>query len=146
MTIPLAGAEPGQRRGGAVEVSPRVFWPALLLIALIGFVVRVEVGRKTFISFDEWQHLFMAASARWSDLSFELATNAHPPLFFLLLRYIVKLGHVGLYRLISVASGTGSIIVVGLIARKVIDSPVLQLVGAAAFALSADAISISVEI
>lgn len=126
--------------------APVKFWPVLLLTTLIGFVIRVEVGRKTFISFDEWQHLFMAASARWSDLSFELATNAHPPLFFLLLRYIVKLGHVGLYRFISVASGTGSIIVVGLIARKVIDSPILQMVCAAAFALSADAISISVEI
>jgi hypothetical protein len=124
----------------------RVFWPALLLASLVGLVLRVEVGRKTFISFDEWQHLFMAASARWSDLAFELQTNAHPPLFFLLLRYVVKLGHVGLYRLISVASGTGSILVVGLIARKVIDSPTLQLVCASAFALSADAISISVEI
>jgi len=124
----------------------RVFWLALLLISLVGLVIRVEVGRKTFISFDEWQHLFMASSARWSDLSFELQTNAHPPLFFLLLRYVVKLGDVGLYRLISVASGTASIIVVGLIARKVIDSAILQLVCAAAFALSADAISISVEI
>ncbi len=124
----------------------RVFWLALLITSLVGLVIRVEVGRKTFISFDEWQHVFMASSARWSDLTFELQTNAHPPLFFLLLRYIVKLGNVGLYRLISVASGTGSIIVVGLIARKVIDSPILQLACAAAFALSADAISISAEI
>src|ERR1700735_5595715 len=94
----------------------RVFWLVLLLTSMVGLAIRVEVGRKTFISFDEWQHLFMAASARWSDLSFELATTSHPPLFFLLLKYVVKLGHVGLYRLIPVASGTGSIIVVGLIA------------------------------
>ena len=127
-------------------MKPRLFWFLLFLAAFAGLVLRVEVGRKTFISFDEWQHVFMASSARWADLSFELRTNAHPPLFFLLLRGIVRLGYVGLYRSISIASGVGSIIVVGLIARRILDSPIMQLLCAAAFALSTDAIAVSVEI
>jgi hypothetical protein len=128
------------------ELNPRLFWVLLIVTAFIGLVIRIDVGRKTVISFDEWQHLFMAGSARWSDLSYELRTNAHPPLFFLLLRGILKLRNVALYRSVSIASGVGSIVVVGLIARKLFRSPAVQLLCAAVFALSADAISISAEI
>ena len=127
-------------------LNPRVFWLVLLFIALIGLVIRVEIGLKSFISFDEWQHAFMASSARWTDLSFELRTNAHPPLFFLLLRGIVRWGNVALYRSISIAAGVGSIILVGLIARRILASPILPLVCAAVFALSTDAISVSIEV
>jgi 4-amino-4-deoxy-L-arabinose transferase-like glycosyltransferase len=134
------------KRNAAGDLNPRVFWLVLLLTALIGLVVRIEIGRKTFISFDEWQHVFMASSARWTDLSFELRTNAHPPLFFLLLKAIVRLGNIALYRSISIAAGVGSIVAVGLIARRLLDSPILQLLCAAVFALSTDAISVSVEI
>jgi uncharacterized membrane protein len=134
------------RRESEAKSSPNWFWPVLLLITLAGFVIRVEVGRKTYISFDEWQHLFMASSARWTDLSFELKTNSHPPLYFLLLRGLVKLGKVPFYRTISVAAGAGSIVVVGLIARRILHSTAIQLLCAAAFSLSAAAIAISVQI
>src|SRR5438067_6714125 len=114
-----------RQRDAATEFPRHVFWPALLLVAVAGFLLRLEVGRETYINFDEWQHLFMAASARWSDLSFELRTNSHPPLYFLLLRGIVRLGHVALYRSISIVAGAGSIITVGLISRKIIQSPIV---------------------
>lgn len=130
------------------ETISRVFWPTLLTIAFIGLAIRLYVGWKTFIDWDEWQHVFMAGGARWADLAFELQTNAHPPLFFLLLRPLVFLApqDPAFYRSISIASGVGSIVIVGLIARKIIDSAVIQLLCAAAFALSADAIAISDEI
>ncbi len=127
-------------------LTPRTFWLTLVFAALVGLILRVEVGLKTFISFDEWQHVFMASSARWADLSFELRTNAHPPLFFLLLKPIVMLGNVALYRLISIAAGVGSIVVVGLISRRLFDSPMLQLLCPVVIALSTDAIAISDEI
>jgi hypothetical protein len=127
-------------------MKPRTFWLWLILIALAGLIIRVDIGSKTFIDFDEWQHLFMAASPRWEDLLFELRTNAHPPLFFLLLGWVEKLGQPALYRAISIAAGTGSIVMAGLIARRLFDSPLIQLACAAAFALSVDAITISDEI
>ncbi len=88
----------------------------------------------------------MAGSARWDDLTFELKTNAHPPLFFLLLRGIVRHGYFWLYRAISIGAGVGSIVVVGLVARKLLAWPALQLWCAFAFAVSTDAIAISAEI
>ncbi len=141
-----ARPESAVRGNTAGELPRRAFWPVLILTALVGLAIRVYVGQKTFIDFDEWQHLFMASSPRWADLAFELRTNAHPPLFFLLLGGIVKLGNVALYRSISIAAGVGSIVVVGLIARKILESSTLALVCAAVFAFSADAILISTEI
>jgi 4-amino-4-deoxy-L-arabinose transferase-like glycosyltransferase len=126
--------------------KPRAFGVVLLLIALAGFAIRMHVGLKTFVSFDEWQHVFMASSPRWEDLSFELRTNAHPPLFFLLLKWIVRLGNTALYRAISIAAGVGSIVIAGLITRRLFESSLLQVACAAAFAFSADAISVSCEI
>ena len=136
------------RHDAAAKTNFGVFWPTLLLIALVGLVARLYVGWKTFIDFDEWQHVFMAGGARWADLAFELRTNAHPPLFFLLLRPLVLLapGNPAFYRSISIAAGAGSIVIVGLIARKILDSPGIQLLCAAVFALSVDAITISDEI
>ena len=58
-------------------------------------------------------------------------------LIMLLLGGIVKLGHVALYRSISIAAGVGSIILVGLIARRTLRSQTMQLVCAAAFVAAA---------
>jgi uncharacterized membrane protein len=129
-------------------MSPRTFAWLLFLIALAGLAIRVYVGSKTFLDFDEWQHIFMASVPRRADMAFELKTQAHPPLFFLLLRYFVPFasGNPAIYRIFSIASGTGSVIVIGLIGRKILDSAVVQLLCAAAFALSLDAIAISDEI
>ncbi|HVW11419.1 MAG TPA: hypothetical protein VHC90_22695 [Bryobacteraceae bacterium] len=127
-------------------MKPRAAWLCLILIALAGLLIRIDIGTRTYIDFDEWQHLFISASPRWSDLEFELRSNAHPPLFFLLLGWIVRLGHPALYRAISIAAGTGSIVMAGLIARGLFASPLIQFACAAAFALSVDAIAISDEI
>ncbi|HEU5020737.1 MAG TPA: hypothetical protein VFT60_02565 [Bryobacteraceae bacterium] len=127
-------------------MKSRTFWLWLILIAAAGFAIRADIGARTFIDFDEWQHLFMASSPRWADLEFELRTNAHPPLFFFLLGWVERLGQPALYRAISIAAGTGSIVMVGLIARRLFESPLVQLACAAAFAFSVDAIAISDEI
>ena len=123
-----------------------MFWPILLVAAVARLLIRWYVGRKTYISFDEWQHVFMAGAARWNDVFFELRTNAHPLLFFVLLRGIVRWGNAAFYRSISIAAGACSIVVVGLIARKILRSPIIQSLCAIAFALSVAAISMSVEI
>src|SRR5690348_14760452 len=127
-------------------MKPRTFWFWLILIALAGFAIRVDIGARTYIDFDEWQHLFMASSPRWADLEFELRTNAHPPLFFFLLGWVERLGMPALYRAVSTAAGTGSIMIVGLIARRLFESPLVQLACAAAFAFSVDAVAVSDEI
>jgi len=127
-------------------MKSRTFWLWLIVIALAGLAIRVDIGARTYVDFDEWQHLFMASSPRWADLAFELRANAHPPLFFFLLGWVERLGQPALYRAISIAAGTGSIVMVGLIARRLFESPLMQLACPAAFAFSIDAVRISDEI
>jgi hypothetical protein len=129
------------------QSSPRLFWVGLLLITLVGFAIRLYAGKHEHMSYDEWQHVFMASGARMTDVLYEVRTNAHPLLFFLLLRGLLKLGHAQLlYRSISILAGTCSIVLVGLIARRVLRSQVLQLLCVAAFTLSASAIIISIQV
>jgi hypothetical protein len=124
--------------------SKDILW--LLLPVITGLVLRIEVGRRTFIDFDEWQHIFMATGARWNDVAFELRTNAHPFLFFALLRGLLKLWPAAPYRFISVAAGTGSIAVVWLIGRRIFQSSITQLLCTTGFALSVAAIAVSTMI
>ena len=134
---------PVQSKPDRIEAA---FWPLILAATAAGLLIRLYVGRKTYIDFDEWQHLFMAGTPRWADLLFELRTNSHPPLFFLLLRGIVRLGNTALYRVIPIAAGTASIVVVGLIARRILRTLAIQALCAASFALSIAAITVSTEI
>ncbi len=130
---------PSQRAG-------RLFWPLLLFIGLVGLAIRLYVGQHESMSYDEWQHVFMASAPRMQDLLFEIGVNAHPLFFFLLLRGLLRLGHgILLYRSISILTGVASILLTGLICRKTLRSPLLQLLCAAAFALSGTAIWVSTQ-
>jgi hypothetical protein len=129
------------------QLAGRLCWPALLLIGLAGLAIRLYVGQHEILSYDEWQHIFMASGARLADVFYELRTNSHPALFFVLLRSLLKLGHSTLlYRSISISAGVGSIFLIGLICRKILRSPVLQLLCAAALALSSAAITMSIQV
>lgn len=99
------------------------------------------------MEFDEWQQVFMASAPRWQDLTYELRAESHPPLFYLLLKLLLALGHGKLwYRSIAVIPGTGSVVLIGLIGRLLFQSSAAALLAAAALALSAAAITISVEV
>jgi hypothetical protein len=118
-----------------------------VLVCLVALVVRLYVGSREFMDFDEWQQVFMSAAPRWQDFTFEVNAEAHPPLFFLLLRALLALGHSKLwYRFISIASGTGSVFLMWWIGRKVFRSPAVSVLGAGVLALSASAITISIEV
>ena len=99
------------------------------------------------MSFDEWQQVFMASAPRWRDLKFELRAEAHPPLFYLLLKLLLALGHSKLwYRSIAFIPGAASVFLLGLIGRRLFHSAATALVCSAALALSAAGITTSIEV
>lgn len=125
-------------------------WPYLLalgFITLASILIRLYVGSKSFMDFDEWQHVFIASAPRSTDFRYELMVIAHPALFLWMLRGVVHLGR-GLvfYRLISILAGGGSVFLVGLICRKVCRNAAVALLGATALALSSTGITISTEV
>jgi hypothetical protein len=99
------------------------------------------------MDFDEWEHVFIAAAPRSTDYHFLLRQDAHPGLFYRMLRMLLHVGHgVLLYRSIPIIAGTVSVFVMGLICRKAFRSRALSLLGALALALSSVAITISTEV
>ena len=122
-----------------------VWW--LAAIAAVALVIRAYIGSIEFMEFDEWQQVFMASVPRWKDLAYELNAEAHPPAFYLLLKALMMLGHSKLlYRCIALVPGTGSVVLVGIIARKLLRSSPMALLCAGALALSTAAITISIEV
>ncbi len=129
------------------RTADRHFLWALMLITAAGVAVRLYVGSREFMDFDEWQQLFMASVPRWVDLKYELKTEAHPPLFFLVLKALLAFGSGKLwYRSIAIVPGAGSIILIGLIGRKLFRFSGIALLCAGALALSTAAITISIEV
>ncbi len=123
------------------------FLAPLLLIAAAALAIRIYVGSLELMDFDEWQQVFMADGPRLKDLAFELHREAHPPFFYLLLRWLILLGHDQLlYRMISILPGTGAVLLMGGIGRKVFRSGMVALLCAAALAFSTAAITISTEV
>jgi len=74
---------------------------------VIGFLIRIAVARNTPLSGDEALNFQLANRPRLLDVYGASLTNAHPPLFFFLLRFWLLLGNSELFlRLLPVIFGT----------------------------------------
>ena len=95
--------------GAAVPREPGLLRPdaaALLLVAL-GFAARLLAARQSFVGFDEELHLRLASPESLREVYLETLTNAHPPLFFVLLHFWQRLVGAGWQLcLLPVAFGT----------------------------------------
>jgi uncharacterized membrane protein len=123
------------------------FLPVLLFITAAALLIRLYVGSREFMDFDEWQQVFMASVPRWIDLKYELRNEAHPPVFYILLKALLAFGSGKLwYRCLAIVPGAGCVLLVGIIGRKVFRFSSVALLCAGAMALSTAAITISTEV
>src|SRR3954452_14867103 len=92
----------------------------LILIALIASIPRLVLGASQFIEYDGYWHVFIAQQDRWPNFWRDIETNAHPPLYFLLLNVVIRFSRSLLaYRSISILTGLLSVALVGYLARKI---------------------------
>src|SRR5262245_25359132 len=72
---------------------------------LLSAVVLFYLGSRERLGYDSFWHVFVARQDNWSQFWFEVADNAHPPLFYLVLKAATLIGR-GLlvYRLPSIAA------------------------------------------
>ena len=90
----------------------------LVLIAALAAVAYGCVAVNRGIEYDGFWHVFMASQDRFRMFLREILGDAHPPLFYALLRVALAFGRSRLaYRAVSLASGLASIFLVGRIAR-----------------------------
>lgn len=136
-------ARPGDGRGASGQAL------ILALIALASAIPRLALGASQFIEYDGYWHIFIAQQDRWRNFWADIGANAHPPLFFLLMKavLVVTRAHGPLiYRSISLVTGVASVYLVGRIAWKITNSDVRAYQTALAYGLALPAIIISCEV
>lgn len=135
------------RRFPGISDERRKFALGLALIVLVSAVLRILLGASQYIEYDGYWHVFIAQQDKWSNFWEDIRVNAHPPLFFLFLKFIIHFGRsVLLYRSISLVTGIVSVYSVGFIARKVTQSDLWAWTAALAYGLALPAIIVSCEV
>jgi hypothetical protein len=114
--------------------SLKTISPWLIAISLAGLIPCLVLGQRQFIEFDGWWHLFTATQDRWLVLLAEWRWEAHPPLHYLILRFLALFGHYHLLlRLPSILSGCAASYVIGIVAAKIYRHNATALLAAAAY-------------
>ncbi len=127
--------------------APGEFGLVLVFITLAAAVPRLLLGASQFIEYDGYWHIFIAQQDNWARFWSDIYTNAHPPLYFLLLKIVLHFGHSLLvYRSISLATGIASVVLTGFIARRVTGSDIRAYQSALAYGLALPAIIVSCEV
>jgi len=147
---------PGRRAGAATDeserrgaIAPRGWLRiGLLLISLGAGALMVTYGAVSRIEYDGWWHVYIARVSDWPAFWREVSSNAHPPLFFLLLKLATWcLGWSRLaYRAVSIASGVVSVYLVGLIAFRLLRTRFMVVLATLAFATSTVTVIIANEV
>lgn len=105
------------------------------------------LGRSEFISYDAWWHIFIARIGNWRATFIDIRDNAHPPLFYIVLHYIAKLGHTRLiYRSSVIIPGLAAVFYVGRIAAQLYASRTMALLAAASYGLSMTFVELSLDV
>lgn len=119
----------------------------LLLICVVAGAARVYVAAEKPLNYDEYWHILVAQQDTREGLAREWRSNAHPPLYYWLLRLLVSLARGPLVdRSISLLAGVLAVLVIGQILVKVAKDPMVAPLGAFAFALAPSAVLISSEV
>jgi len=129
------------------QISDTVFATLLVAIALGGLIPRLVLGISYDIGYDNAWHIFIATQDRWELLLSEWRKVAHPPLYYLLLRYVARLGPANLiYRALSIIPGVATIYVIGKVADKLYERRSVALLAAGAYALSLSIIGLDIDV
>lgn len=133
--------EPVPRQGRALD-------RALLLVALaFALGARLYVGSRQYVEYDGYWHVFIAGQQELGQAWEEARVNAHPPLYFLLLRLTLRLGPALLaYRLVSIVAGVAAVGLAWVLAARLTRSRVAPALAAAVMAASQAALVVSLEV
>jgi len=130
--------------------TPHASWvgvPSLALAALaLCAGVLFYLAPREQLGYDSFWHVFVARQDHWWQFWFEVADNAHPPLYYLVLKATLLLGNsLVVYRLPSMASTVISGALLYGIAARVVANRWLPGIATLAFCLSYTTITVGLE-
>lgn len=143
------------RTGGPARCRSRLlsnsrlesFQLLLLGIALAAAVPRLYLGTTQFVEYDGYWSVFIAQQDHLRNFVYDYRSNAHPPLYYVLLRMMLWFGRSPLvYRAVSLLTGVAAIYILGLIASKLMRSRLVAALAALAYGLALPSIIISCEV
>lgn len=109
----------------------------LAAISLVAAAPMLYMALNQRLDYDSWWHVFIAREAPWAPFWRDVYINAHPPVFYLLLRAAAELGSERVvYRSLSIVAAVVATYVIGRIATRVLRTSVLSLPCALAFGLA----------
>lgn len=134
--------------GGAPAGLPIRFpWRSVLLLAALSLLPRLWLSVTRAIDYDGYWHVFVAGQDRWENFIAGVWSNAHPPLFYLLLRGAMAFGRTELsFRLVSLLAGLGAVIAGARLAWRVGRNATVAVWAAAAFASCFAPVVLSCEV
>ena len=126
----------------------RLYAAALAAVLVATAAILIVLGSREFIGYDSFWHVFIARQDRWLNFGHEVRDNAHPPLFYLLLRIASAwFGSTLLaYRAVSIAAIVAATGLVAMIVRRITSNLPLAIVAAAAFGFAEGAIMVGLEV
>lgn len=134
-------------REPAGQTAARYFPYLLLAITFASLIPRLVLGVSQFIHYDGYWHIFIATQNRWPLFVSEWKGDAHPPLHYLVLRAVAKLGDSRLiYRLPSIVPGVASVYIFGRITEKICRDRLVALCATAAYGFSITMIDITCDV
>jgi uncharacterized membrane protein len=137
-------------RPNAVESPswPLGAWYALLGVIALQAIIVISIATRQFVDYDSFWHVFVAKQEDWRHLLREVVANAHPPLFYLLLKGSINLfGSSPIaYRLVSILAMLVSTALLGRIVFRLTKDVAVGVLAAAAFGLSFIAMEMGIEV
>jgi hypothetical protein len=122
-------------------------WVVLASCCFVALGLDLAYAARLHFGFDDHAHVFIAGVEPWVQFLRELAWDAHPPLSYLLLRWLVPLHGAELWpRLLSIVPALGTIVAAFLSARALgMARPVTWLV-ALIFAVSSTHVNLAIAV
>jgi hypothetical protein len=143
---PEANVRADDRERGVRSWGSAVDWIVVLGIALLAVAVEVRLARQWELGYDETWHVFASTVEPVSQLVAELKNEAHPPLYYLLLRLTTPRGDSLLWpRIASIVPSVVTIVLVFLCARSLRIARPLALLASFGFAAAPAQLNMAVS-
>jgi hypothetical protein len=114
---------------------------------VLSAIILIYLGPRAQLTYDSLWHVFIARQDEWTQFWFEVAGNAHPPLFYLVLKAAILIGKSPLiYRLPSILAIVTGTALMCPIAGRLVANRWLPGMASLVFGLSYSAIDIGLEV
>ena len=131
----------------APNLGRRRFDAGLAALTIALAIPWLVVGSQQYVDYDGYWHLFIAGQEGWRQFFQEVQSTAHPPLYFLVMKYALMAGdHPLIYRAASLASAAASTFFIGRAVLRTTGGGGPAILAAFAFGSSVSILEMSLEI